>query len=118
MGKTLKRKLKALNKERRRKIEARANELIAQESTLRDLREALHLTQEKMAEILDIGQEGVCRIEKRADLLVSTLRGYVEAMGGELCLLAKFPDRPTIELAGFAEMENERRKKKEREARV
>jgi hypothetical protein len=39
------------------------------------------------------GQEGVSKIEKRSDLLISTLRGYVEAMGGSLSIIAEFPDR-------------------------
>lgn len=83
---------------RRKKIEARAGELIAEEMTLRDLRKAHELTQEKMAELLDIKQESVSNIEKRSDLLISTLRGYVEAMGGDLSLLVRFPNRPPVEL--------------------
>jgi transcriptional regulator with XRE-family HTH domain len=117
MSKSLREKLNALPEERRKKIEAGAAELIAREMTLRDLRKARQLTQERIAECLNIGQDNVSRIEKRSDLLVSTLRSYVEAMGGELHVTAKFPNRPAVELVGFASMENERRKKKE-EARV
>jgi hypothetical protein len=50
------------------------------------------------------------KLEQRTDLLISTLRNCVESMG-ELHLVAEFPDRPPVELAGFAAMENERRKK-------
>jgi hypothetical protein len=60
-----------------------------------------------MAEVLGIGQESVSRLEKRSDLLLSTLRGYVKAMGGELRLVAEFPNRPPILLKGFAAMNTE-----------
>lgn len=113
MAKTLREKLKSVGAERQKKIEQRAAYLIAEEQTLRDLRRALNLTQERMAEVLHIGQDGVCRIEQRTDLLISTLRGYVEAMGGRLHFVAEFPDRPPVELSGFAAMENARRKKDE-----
>lgn len=113
MAKTLRDKMKTLSAERQQKIEARAAHLIAEELTLRDLRQAHHLTQERMAEFLHIGQDGVCRIEKRTDLLISTLRSYIEAMGGHLCIIAEFPDRPPVTLSGFAAMENDRRKKNE-----
>jgi len=95
---SLKDAMSRVSAKRRKKIEARAGELIAEEMTLRDLRKAHELTQEKMAELLDIKQESVSNIEKRSDLLISTLRGYVEAMGGDLSLLVRFPNRPPVEL--------------------
>jgi hypothetical protein len=113
VAKTLKDKMSGLTPERRKKIDARAAYLIAEEQTLRDLRHALHLTQERMAELLKIRQDNVCRIEQRTDLLISTLRSYIEAMGGKLHLVAEFPNRHPVELSGFAAMENERRKKDE-----
>ena len=105
MAKSLKDKIQALDAKRRKKVEARAAELIAEEMSLRDLRKAMNKTQVKMAKTLGIQQEGVSRIEKRSDLLLSTLRGYVEAMGGELRLIAEFPDRPPVALSGVAELE-------------
>lgn len=105
MTTTLKDKVQALSQQRRQKIEARAAELIAEEMSLRDLRQAHLLTQQRMGECLGIGQEGVSRLEKRSDLLISTLRSYVEAMGGRLQLVAEFPDRPPIVLTGLAAME-------------
>ncbi len=89
--------------ERRRRIEERAAELIAEEMTLRELREARRLTQVSVARELGIGQDAVSRLEQRSDLLLSTLRKTVEAMGGNLSLIARFPDRPPVELAGIAE---------------
>ena len=95
--------LAALDPARRRRIEDRAAELIAEEMTLRELRKARQLTQVAVARELGISQDGVSRLEQRSDLLLSTLRRAVEAMGGSLSLIASFPDRPPVELSGIAE---------------
>src|SRR5487761_67309 len=104
---TLNDKMKKLSPARHKKIEARAAELIVEEMSLRDLRRALRLTQDRIAETLGIGQEGVSRLEKRSDLLISTLRSYVEAMGGRLSLVAEFPERRPVILSGLADMDTE-----------
>ena len=91
---------------RRKKIEARAAQLIAEEMTLRQLRQACHLTQQKVAKSLRIGQEGVSKIERRSDLLISTLREYVQAMGGQLSLVVEFPDREPVILSGITELQD------------
>jgi DNA-binding XRE family transcriptional regulator len=106
MATALNDKLKSLPAKRRKKVEARAAELIAEELSLRDLRKARAKTQVALAKDLGIGQEGVSRIEKRSDLMLSTLRSYVEAMGGELHLVAAFPDRAPVELQGLAAMDS------------
>ena len=100
---TLKDKMKGLSPAQRRKVEARAAELIAEEMTLRELRHARKLTQVKIAKTLRVTQDSVSRLEKRSDLLLSTLRKTVEAMGGNLSLVAEFPDRPPVILSGIAE---------------
>jgi len=105
MATSLKDKIKSLDAKSRKKVEARTAELIAEEMSLSDLRKAMGKTQVKMAKALGIKQEGVSRLEKRSDLLLSTLRGYVEAMGGELQLVATFPDREPVALSGVAEIE-------------
>ena len=97
-------KIKKLSPERRKKVEARTKELIAEEMTLRELRKAHNLTQERLAKVLKIGQEQVSRLEQRSDLLFSTLRGYVEAMGGKLVLLAEFPDCKPVIVSGIADL--------------
>ncbi len=102
MAKTLEQKMASLSPVRRRKVGARTTELIVEEQSLRDLRRALMQTQERVAEDLGIGQEGVSRLEQRSDLLISTLRGYVEALGGSLRLVAEFPNRPPVVLSGLA----------------
>ncbi len=92
MARNLDQVMKELPATRRTKIEGRAAELV----TLKDLRQAMQKTQVELAETLHIGQEGVSRLEKRSDMLLSTLRSYVEAMGGKLELVARFPDRPPV----------------------
>lgn len=99
--KTLADQLQALSPERQAAIQARAEALIAEERTLQALRQALGLTQEEMATRLQIGQENISRLEKRGDMKLSTLQGYVEALGGELRLTVTFPDRAPIPLQGF-----------------
>jgi transcriptional regulator with XRE-family HTH domain len=102
---TLKDKLNNLDPQRREKVEARAAQLIGEEMTRRELRRARKLTQVRLAKALGITQDGVSRLEKRTDLLLSTLREYVEAMGGKLSLIAEFRDREPVLLSGIAEEE-------------
>jgi DNA-binding XRE family transcriptional regulator len=95
-------KIRKLSPARRKKVAARAAELMAEEMTLRELRQARKLTQVRMAKSLGVTQDSVSRLEKRSDLLLSTLRKTVEAMGGSLSLVAEFPDRPPVVLSGIA----------------
>ena len=84
--------LAALPKERQQRVEARAMEL----ATLKDLRLAAQQTQEQLAATLGVGQDTISRLEKRSDMLLSTLRHYVESMDGKLELVAHFPNRPPV----------------------
>ena len=95
--------IRRLSPAQRKRVEARATQLIAEEMTLQQLRQACKLTQEKVARSLHIGQEGVSKIEKRSDLLISTLRDYINAMGGQLSLVVEFPNREPVILSGIAE---------------
>lgn len=104
MANTLKNKIKKLPIVRQKKVTDRAEELIAQEMTLRDLRKALDLTQVAVSARLHMNQEAISRLERRSDLLLSTLISYIKAMGGELSLTAKFPNRPPVKLHGFEEI--------------
>ncbi len=104
MTKTLAEMMKEVGPARRKKIERRAAQLIAEEMSLRELRRAHKLTQEKIADTLKIGQDQVSRLEQRSDLLISTLRSYIEAMGGSLTLLAEFPHCKPVALAGLASL--------------
>jgi predicted transcriptional regulator len=80
MPKSLNDKLKNLSSERQALIQERANDLIAEEMTLRDLRLALHKTQNDLSAKHHISQDGVSRLEKRSDMLLSTLSKYVAAL--------------------------------------
>jgi len=105
--KTINQKMKSLSARRRKRIEARAAALIAEEMTLRELRRARKLTQVRLAKALGISQDGVSRLERRSDLLLSTLRKSVKAMGGNLSLVAEFPDRKPVILCGIANVESD-----------
>jgi DNA-binding XRE family transcriptional regulator len=95
--------IRTLSAAQRRKVEARAAELIAEEMTLQELRRARKLTQVSVAKALGITQDSVSRLEKRSDILLSTLRKTVQVMGGNLSLVAEFPDRAPVVLSGIAE---------------
>ena len=110
MATTLSSKLAKLPATRRNKINKRAAELIAKEITLKDLRKALEFTQEDVSNKLHINQEAISRLEKRSDLMLSTLTSYIKAMGGELTLTAKFPHKPPVKLAGFGDLEHHKEK--------
>jgi hypothetical protein len=93
-------------------VKQRAAELIAEELNLRELRRLRKLTQARLSRKLKIGQEGVSRIEKRTDLYISTLRSYVEGVGGKLSLVVELPDRPPVILMGLGGDEGKKTAKK------
>ena len=88
--------------ERRARIDRLAQEM-REEMNLREVRRLRKLTQARLSKKLKIGQEGVSRIEKRSDLYISTLRSYVEGVGGKLKLVVELPDRAPVILAGLGE---------------
>ena len=100
---TLKETMSRLAPDRRERMEAETERLYREYLTLQDLRKAKALTQTQLAETLGIRQSTVAQMEKRNDLLISTLRGYVEAMGGRLDLVVAFPDRVPVHLGGLGE---------------
>jgi hypothetical protein len=110
--------IKAMPAAQRRKVEARAAEIIAEEMSMRELRKAAHKTQTSIAKSLGIGQDGVSRIESQSDMFLSTLRRYVEATGGTLRLIAEFPNRRPVLLSGIAGIDPEPPKPKRRAARA
>lgn len=92
MAKNLEQMMGKLPAKRRAKIEKRAADI----ATLKDLRLAVELTQDELAQNLGVGQDTISRLERKSDMLLSTLRRHVEAMGGKLELVARFPNRPPM----------------------
>jgi ribosome-binding protein aMBF1 (putative translation factor) len=86
----------------RAKAEAEALRL-REEIGLVDLRRALRLSQEELAQTLHVGQAAIAKLEKCTDMYVSTLRRFIEAMGGELEVVAKFP-KHSVRIRHFGEL--------------
>ena len=80
-----------MSAESRARIKAKTQQLIG-DMALAELREARRLTQEQLAQQLNVKQPSIAKIERRADMYVSTLRGVIKAMGGEMEILAVFPE--------------------------
>jgi len=83
--------LKKLPEDVLKRARARADQMIA-EMPLHELRKARALTQQNLAKTMGLTQPNLSRIEQQTDIYVQTLRSYIEAMGGELDLVARFPD--------------------------
>jgi len=92
MARNLDQMIGELDASRQARIEKRASDL----ATLKDLRLAVELTQDELAQSLGVGQDTISRLERKSDMLLSTLRRHIEAMGGRLELVAHFPDRPPM----------------------
>ena len=80
-----------MSPERRARVAARVKEELAR-MPLHQLRNAREMTQTRLAEVLEMDQGNISKLEKRTDMYLSTLRSYVEAMGGVLEIRAVFPD--------------------------
>jgi len=87
--------------ERLARSEARKAELAAELVSLEQLREGLGITQEELANVMDVQQPAISKLVRRPDMKVSTLRDLIAAMGGELHITATFPDR-SVEIGNFA----------------
>ena len=96
-----------LSEERKASIHARTEELQAEYLTLQELRKTAGLTQAHVSKGLNMPQSNVSRLEKSADMLLSTLRGYVEAVGGKLHLTVELPNKPPIQLSGLGDFMEE-----------
>ena len=105
MGRSLNEKLDEQPADRRERILAEADRLHAEYLTLQQLRKAREMTQVQLAQVLNIRQSTVAQMEKRSDLMISTLRNYIEAMGGTLSLVVEFPDRPPVYLERLGDTE-------------
>jgi transcriptional regulator with XRE-family HTH domain len=91
--------------ERRERIRKRTQELLA-ELPLQELRQARALSQEELAEVLGLNQATISKLERRTDMYLSSLRRFVEAMGGELEITASFPEGK-VRIQLFEDLEEE-----------
>ncbi len=98
MSTNLRRVVGGLPEGERKAIARRSRELIAEELSLRELRKAMAVTQVQIAKSLGKRQDEISRIEQRGDLLLSTLRDYVQSLGGELELLCTFGNRGSVRI--------------------
>ena len=105
MGKTMDEMIKAMPKDRQKRIAARAAELEAEYLTLQSLRKALGVTQVNMADALGVKQASIAKLEQRSDMLISTLRRNIEAMGGQLNLSVEFPGGAPVHLTGLGDVD-------------
>jgi transcriptional regulator with XRE-family HTH domain len=97
-----------LPKERQEAIKKRTAVLLAEEATLRQVREARERSQEAVAKKLHIKQAAVSKLERRTDMYLSTLRSYIEAMGGKLEIIARFPNQ-AVRITQFEALDTEQR---------
>jgi len=98
-----------MTSEQRVRMAARSRELLAA-MPLAELRQAREMTQATLAELLETSQPEVSKIEKRTDMYLSTLRRYVEAMGGHLEIVVHFPNSDPIRINQFQDAETSARR--------
>lgn len=91
-----------MSPESRARSEAKAGVMLA-EMPLHELRQARGLSQKMLAEVLHVQQPSIAKIEKRTDMYLSTLRSHIEAMGGELEVIARFPDG-VVKISNFSDI--------------
>jgi transcriptional regulator with XRE-family HTH domain len=94
-----------MSPEARARHEERYRRLV-EEMNLHELRQAKALSQVKLAESLRVNQAAVSKIEHRTDIYISTLREYIRAMGGDLEIIARFPDG-AVKISNFSGIEAE-----------
>ena len=104
MGTKLSDVMRKLPRTRRDRIAARVKELREQIEGLRALRKATTKTQVQIAKSLGVSQPSVAKIERQADMYLSTLRSYVEAAGGRLSLVVHLKDGQSVQLNGLADI--------------
>lgn len=82
---------------------AKAQEMLA-EMPLHELRQARGLSQKMLAEVLHVQQPSIAKLERRTDMYLSTLRSHIEAMGGQLEVVARFPDG-AVKISNFSDLD-------------
>jgi transcriptional regulator with XRE-family HTH domain len=93
---------KGFSEARKARVASRVSELKA-DMALHELRQARERSQEDLARELKVGQPAVAKLERRADMYVSNLRRYIEALGGSLEITARFPEG-SVNIVNFGEL--------------
>lgn len=91
-----------MSPESQARAEAKALAMLA-EMPLNELRQARGLSQKMLAEVLHVQQPSIAKMEKRTDMYLSTLRSHIEAMGGQLDVVARFPDG-AVKITNFSDL--------------
>ena len=86
------------------RAQAKAQAMLA-EMPLNELRQARGLSQKMLAEVLHVQQPSIAKIERRTDMYLSSLRSHIEAMGGQLEVIARFPDG-AVKISNFSELDS------------
>jgi transcriptional regulator with XRE-family HTH domain len=95
MAKPFKNLVDKMSPESRERIKKRTARMYS-EMALQELRQARHLTQQELAEVLQMNQAAISKLEHQSDMYVSTLRRFVAALGGELRIVAHFPQGDVV----------------------
>ena len=93
-----------MSPEAQERVQAKVQAMLA-EMPLNELRQARGLSQKMLADVLHVQQPSIAKIEKRTDMYLSTLRSHIEAMGGELDVVARFPDG-SVKISNFSDLGN------------
>jgi transcriptional regulator with XRE-family HTH domain len=104
MGRSLNEVIASLPRDQQEQIEARYQDLREEVEGLRELRQIAGKAQEDVASALNIKQPSVSKIEKQADMYLSTLRNYVEAIGGKLELTVRLPSRGPVTIQSLGDL--------------
>lgn len=96
--------LDALPPKRRAELDRRFKALVHEVESLKELRRISTKSQAKIAKTLKISQPAVSKIEKQTDMYLSTLRSYVEAIGGELDVIVRLPNRPPVKVKSLEDV--------------
>ena len=107
MAQALKDILENLPPKQRAAVDKRYAELVNEVESLKELRKISEISQAKLAELLEISQPAISKIERQTDMYLSTLRGYVEAIGGELDVIIRLPKHGPVKIKSLEDVSSE-----------
>ena len=108
MAKSFKNLLEKMPEESRKRVESKKQAILS-EIRLSELRQAFELTQRQLAETLKVNQAAISKMESQSDMYISTLRRFLNAMGGELRIVAEFP-HGQVTITQFEQMKSSAKK--------